>query len=49
MEVDRADVYQTSEYKWLTRRVYVSASYKFGKLEISNKSRNSGGDGGGDM
>jgi outer membrane receptor protein involved in Fe transport len=46
LEVDRADVYQTSEFKWLTRRFYLSASYKFGKLEISNKSRTPGGDGG---
>ena len=49
LEIDRAEVYQTSEFKWLTRRFYLSASYKFGKLEISNKSRTPGGDGGGDM
>jgi len=49
MQVDRPGVYQTSEFKWLTRRFYLSASYKFGKLEISNKSRTPGGDGGGDM
>jgi outer membrane receptor protein involved in Fe transport len=49
MEIDRAAVYQTSEFKWLTRRFYLSASYKFGKLEISNKSRTPGGEGGGDM
>ena len=49
MEIDRAEVYQTSEFKWLTRRFYISASYKFGKLEISNKSRTPGGEGGGDM
>jgi hypothetical protein len=49
LEVDRAEVYQTSEFKWLTRRFYLSASYKFGKLEISNKSRTPGGEGGGDM
>ena len=49
MEIDRESVYQTSEFKWLTRRVYVSASYKFGKLEINNKSRFLGGEGGGDM
>jgi len=46
MEIANATVYQTSEYKWLTRRVYISASYKFGKLEISNKTRSSGGEGG---
>jgi outer membrane receptor protein involved in Fe transport len=48
-EVDRPGVYQIGEFKWLTRRVYVSASYKFGKLEISNKAKQSGTDGGGDL
>ncbi len=48
-EVDRPGVYQTGEFKWLTRRVYVSASYKFGKLEISNKAKQSGSDGGGEL
>ena len=48
-EVDRPGVYQVGEFKWLTRRVYVSASYKFGKLEISNKAKQSGSDGGGEL
>ncbi len=48
-EVDRPGVYQIGEFKWLTRRVYVSASYKFGKLEISNKAKQSGSDGGGEL
>lgn len=30
-------IVQTSEFKWLTRRVYLTITYKFGKLEISNK------------
>ena len=47
--VDRPDLYQMGEFKWLTRRVYVSASYKFGKLEISNKAKQSGSDGGGEL
>ncbi len=47
--VDRPGVQQVGEFKWLTRRVYVSASYKFGKLEISNKAKNSGFEGGGDL
>lgn len=47
--VDRPGVYQSGEFKWLTRRVYVSAIYKFGKLEISNKAKSSGFEGGGDM
>lgn len=45
-EVDRPGVHQVGEFKWLTRRVYVSASYKFGKLEISNKAKQSSSDGG---
>lgn len=48
-EVDRPGVYQVGEFKWLTRRVYVSASYKFGKLEISNKIKQGGLDFGGDL
>ncbi len=47
-EVDRPGIVQTGEFKWLTRRVYVSASYKFGKLEIS-KAKQSTGDGGGEL
>ena len=48
-EVDRPGVHQVGEFKWLTRRVYVSASYKFGKLEISNKAKQSISDGGGEL
>jgi hypothetical protein len=48
LRVDRPGVYQESEFKWLTRRFYISASYKFGKLEMSNK-KSSGGGGGDDM
>lgn len=48
-EVDRPGVHQVGEFKWLTRRVYVSASYKFGKLEISNKAKQSSSDGGGEL
>ncbi len=47
-EVDRPGIVQTGEFKWLTRRVYVSASYKFGKLEIS-KAKQSTGDVGGEL
>lgn len=46
MQVDRPGVSQTAEFKWLTRRLYVSASYKFGKLEMSNKSKLPGSEGG---
>lgn len=46
MSIEQPGIHQTSEFKWLTRRYYISASYKFGKLEISNKNRG-GGEGGG--
>lgn len=45
MELTRAGVYQTSEFKWLTRRFFVTLSYKFGKLEISNKTKILGSEG----
>lgn len=48
-EVDRPGVYQVGEFKWLTRRIYVSASYKFGKLEISNKAKQGGFENGGEL
>ena len=47
-KVDRPTVEQTSTFKWLTRRYYLSVSYKFGKLELNTK-KLPGGDGGGDM
>jgi outer membrane receptor protein involved in Fe transport len=47
--VDRPGVYQSSEFKWLTRRIYVSVSYKFGKLEISNKAKQAASEGGGEL
>lgn len=46
MQVNRPGVEQTAEFKWLTRRFYLSASYKFGKLEMSNKSKLPGSEGG---
>lgn len=47
-KVERPTVEQTSTFKWLTRRYYLSVSYKFGKLELNTK-KLLGGDGGGDM
>ena len=47
-KVDRPTVEQTSTFKWLTRRYYLSVSYKFGKLELNTK-KLPGSDGGGDM
>ena len=44
MEVNQQNIYQVSEFKWLTRRVYITLSYKFGKLEMGNKSKVSGQD-----
>ena len=35
--LDQPFVDQNFEYKWETRRFYLTCSYKFGKLEISNK------------
>ncbi len=49
LQVDRPGVYQTSEFKWMTRRFFLTASYKFGKLEISNKKSINSDGGGGDM
>lgn len=47
--VDRPTVTQESTFKWLTRRYYLSLSYKFGKLEISTKKSNLNENGGGDI
>ena len=44
MEVNQQNIYQVSEFKWLTRRIYITLSYKFGKLEMGNKSKVSGQD-----
>lgn len=35
--VEQPSIVQTSEFKWLTRRYYLTITYKFGKLEMSNK------------
>jgi hypothetical protein len=48
-EISRPGIYQESEFKWLTRRIFLNLSYKFGKLEMSNKSRLPGSEGSGDM
>lgn len=42
MEVNQLGIYQISEFKWLTRRVYLTVSYKFGKLEMGNKAKFAG-------
>ena len=45
MEVNQLNIYQVSEFKWLTRRVYLTVAYKFGKLEMGNKSKVPGSEG----
>lgn len=50
MEVQQPGIYQEAEFKWLTRRFYLTFTYKFGKLEMSNKRQGGGAvDGGFDM
>lgn len=49
MSVAQPGITQEANFKWLSRRVYVSFSYKFGKLEVSNKSKGGNGDGGFEM
>jgi outer membrane receptor protein involved in Fe transport len=48
MDLNQPTVQQTSSFKWLTRKYFVTFSYKFGKLEMSNK-KQGGGEGGFDM
>lgn len=48
--IDQPSIQQDTEFKWLTRRFYITFSYKFGKLEMSKGSKGgAGGDGGFDM
>jgi outer membrane receptor protein involved in Fe transport len=44
MRVEQPGIYQESSFKWLTRRYYISISYKFGKLEMT-KPKNLGPEG----
>ena len=48
LDLDQPTVRQQMEYKWLTRRYYVTFSYKFGKLEMNNK-KSTNGEGGFEM
>jgi outer membrane receptor protein involved in Fe transport len=48
LDLDQPSVQQQMTYKWLTRRFYVTFSYKFGKLEMTNK-KSTQGEGGFDM
>lgn len=47
MEYDRDGIVQTSNFKWLTRRFYVTLTYKFGKMDVKFKGPAGGGGGGG--
>lgn len=49
MTLDQPGIDQSMEFKWLTRRLYLTFSYKFGKIEMSPKKSNGGGEGGGDF
>lgn len=47
LELNQTGVYQQSEYKWRTRRFYITAAYRFGSLDGKNKpSRRKSGGGG---
>ncbi len=45
LEVEQLDVRQNSEYKWLTRRIYLTVSYRWGRLDKVKKVRASSGGG----
>lgn len=51
MELEQTGIRQSSEFKWLTRRLYFSISYSFGNLDGKPKPEKQTrvGDGGGDM
>ena len=49
LKIDQPSIYQESTFKWLTRRYYITFTYKFGKLEMSKSKGGAGGDGGFDM
>lgn len=46
LALDQEGVRQESEFKWLTRRFFITASYQFGNLDKKMKTRSSGGGGG---
>jgi len=45
LDIQQETITQIAQYKWLTRRVYLNITYKFGKLESSRDKSN--GEGGG--
>lgn len=48
-DIEREMVNQTVDFKWLSRRYFLTFSYKFGKLEINNRKQSGGEGGGGEM
>jgi hypothetical protein len=52
-DVEQPTISQSSEFKWLTRRVYVSLRYKFGRTDFTDRKKASdqpaGGGGGFDF
>lgn len=46
-EVDQPTVFQSSEFKWETRRIIVSIRYKFGKTDFKEDKRSNENNGGG--
>jgi outer membrane receptor protein involved in Fe transport len=54
MDLNTPNVKQESEFKWQSRRLFISLSYKFGKMEVGGEGRKrkgggAGNSGGGDM
>ncbi|MGB0915768.1 MAG: outer membrane beta-barrel family protein, partial [Crocinitomicaceae bacterium] len=47
LALEQPGVRQASEFKWLTRRFFITASYQFGNLDKKMKPKRSGGGGGG--
>lgn len=45
LELTQPGIWQVSQYKWLTRRFYISCSYRFGKYEDKKMRKNFDGDG----
>ena len=39
LDISRENFDQVAYYKWMSRRFFVTASYKFGKVEFKNKNK----------
>lgn len=49
IDLEQERISQEAQYKWLTRRFYVTVSYRFGKQDVKLKRKPSSGGGGGGM